>query len=617
MPKCYKELLENFLFNKNLTFLFLSLKGMKNALLILFLLLSQVNYGQNDYVLAEKYYRDGAYKKAITLFKVLLEKNPYNTVYLKRLTSAYQETSQFDTAEKLLKNKASANPNQTYLLVEIGYNYDRQYQKEKAKIYYDKAIASIHENTAMGGFIGRLFKENALLEYAITAYEKTMFHNPNANYQFQVAQIYGEKGDFEKMFTSYIDLVDKNDNYLTTVQRFTSRYITDNKLNSNNILFKKALIKKSVSNPKDVWNTLLSWLFIQQKEYNKAFIQEKSLYKRDPKNITNILSLGYNSFQNNAFATATNCFDFITQNSPVIEQVLTAHLYSVKISIAKNQSNTDQLFAAIYAKYGKKSATLKIQLEQANYLTFKKNKPEKAISVLEHALKITSSKFQKAAIKIKLGEVHVFIGNYNKALIYFSQVQTSIKNHPLAQQARFKVAQTSFFKNDFKWAFAQLKVLKASTTQLIANDALALFLIVSDNQPKDSLDTGLKLYAQAELLAFQNKNKQAIDTLQRVITKFKGQKIEDEALYKQATLFSKTKQFEKAINKYNQIITLDAAGIFVDDAIYQIAEIYNSKLNNTEKASEYYQKIIFDHPSSIYLVEARKKYRKLRGDIIN
>jgi len=216
-----------------------------------------------------------------------------------------------------------------------------------------------------------------------------------------------------------------------------------------------------------------------------------------------------------------------------------------------------------------------------------------------------------------LGEVHVFIGNYNKALIYFSQVQTSIKNHPLAQQARFKVAQTSFFKNDFKWAFAQLKVLKASTTQLIANDALALFLIISDNQPKDSLDTGLKLYAQAELLAFQNKNKQAIDTLQQVITKFKGQKIEDEALYKQANLFSKTNQFEKAIHRYTRIITLDSAGIFVDDAIYQIAEIYNSKLNNTEKASEYYQKIIFDHPSSIYLVEARKKYRKLRGDTIN
>jgi tetratricopeptide (TPR) repeat protein len=617
MPKCYKEILENFLFNKNLTFLFLSLKGMKNWIFILFLLISQVNFGQNEYALAERYYRDGEYKKAVELFKVLFNKNPYNTTYLKRLTSSYQESSQFDTAEKLLKSRLLANPNHTYLFVEIGYNYDRQHQKETAKIYYDKAIASIQKNSGMGGFIGRLFKENSLLDYAIAAYEKTMLYNPTANYQFQVAQVYGEKGNFEKMFTSYINLIDENINALNTVQHYTSRYITDDKLNNNNILFKRALIKKSVSNPKDVWNTLLSWLFIQQKEYNKAFIQEKALFKRNPKNIVNIVRLGYNSFENKAYNTSNNCFDFVLKNSTFIDQILIANLYTLKIFIAKNQPNTDALFETVFGKYGKQSSTLKIQLEHADYLTFKKNKPEQAIAVLEHALKIASSKFQKAAIKIKLGEALVFIGNYNKALIYFSQVQTSIKNHPLAQQARFKVAQTSFFKNDFKWAFAQLKVLKASTTQLIANDALALFLIISDNQSKDSLDTGLKLYATADLLAFQNKNKQAIDTLQQVVTKFKGQKIEDEALYKQAHLFSKTNQFEKAITNYNQIITLDKEGVFVDDAIYQIAEIYNSKLNNTEKASEYYQKIIFDHPSSIYLVEARKKYRKLRGDTIN
>ena len=232
-------------------------------------------------------------------------------------------------------------------------------------------------------------------------------------------------------------------------------------------------------------------------------------------------------------------------------------------------------------------------------------------------MEIAKSKFQKAAIKLKLGDVHVFIGNYNRALIYFSQVQTSIKNHPLAQEARFKVAQTSYFKNDFKWAFAQLKVLKASTTQLIANDALDLFLIISDNQPKDSLDLGLQLYAKADLLAYQNKNTQAIDTLQKVITAYKGQKIEDEALFKQASLYTKTKQFQKAIDSYTYIIALDKEGIFVDDSLYQIAEIYYNQLNNTEKASEYYQKIIFEHPSSIYLVDARKKYRKLRGDTIN
>ena len=590
---------------------------MKKAIILFFIFISSLSYGQNDYMLAERYYRDGAYEKAIQIFKVLYAKNPYNTTYLKRLVSSYQETSQFETVEKLLKQRLITNPKHSYLNVELGYNYEKQQQKETAKIYYDKAINSIKTNNGMGGFIGRLFNDNALLDYAILAYQETMRYNPNANYQFQIAQIYGEKGAFEKMFTSYIDLIDKNEDYLNTVQRFTSRYITDDPLNNNNILFKKALIKKSVSNPKNVWNQLLSWLFIQQKEYEKAFIQEKALYNRNPAYIVNIIDLGYNSFNNNAFDTAKKCFDFILEKSPFIDQILIANLYTVKIAIATNQENIESLFDAIFTRYGKNSATLKIQLAYAEFLTYKKNKPEQAITVLTHAMDIAKSKFEKAEIKLKLGDVHVFIGNYNKALIYFSQVQTSIKNHPLAQQARFKVAQTSYFKNDFKWAFAQLKVLKASTTQLIANDALDLFLIISDNQPKDSLDIGLQLYAKADLLAFQNKNTQAIDTLQRIIRDYKGQKIEDEALFKQADLFSKTKQFQKAINNYTQIIALDKDGIFVDDSIYQIAEIYLNQLINTKKASEYYQKIIFEHPSSIYLVDARKKYRKLRGDIVN
>lgn len=590
---------------------------MRTLLFTIFILISSVNYGQNDFLLAEKYYRDGEYKKATQFYKILHSKNPFNTTYLKRLVNCYQETTQFKVAEKLLKNNLAKNPNLVYLNVELGVNFEKQKQTDIAKIYYEKALNSIDKNVGMGGYIGRLFKESSLLDYAIAAYEKTMLLNPNNNYEFQVAQIYGEKGNFEKMFTSYINLIDKKEQYLNTVQHYTSRYITEDKLNTNNILFKKALIRKSVSKPKDVWNQLLSWLFVQQKEYNKAFTQEKALYNRNPKFIQNIISLGFNSYNNGAFETANACFSFIIQKSPFINQKLTANLYLIKIAIETNQPNINQLFENVFNRYGKNSNTLKIQLAYADYLTFKKNLPEDAITILSKALSTTTSKFQKADIKLKLGDVYVFLGNYNKALIYFSQVQTSIKNHPLAQQARFKVAQTSYFKNDFKWAFAQLKVLKASTTQLIANDALDLFLVISDNQPKDSLDTGLKLYAKADLFAFQNKNKQAIDTLQQIATKFKGQKIEDDALYKQADLYNKIQLFDKAILNYQKIIQLDKEGILVDDAIYNLAKLYELKLNNVEKASEYYQKIIFDHPSSIYLVEARKRYRKLRGDTIN
>jgi len=589
---------------------------MKKLLFLLFIFTSLVIYGQNDFMLAENYYREGAYKKAAEMYKILFQKNPNNTTYLKRLVTSYQETSQFETAKALLTNQLSKNPHQQYLNVELGYNYEKQYQQDTAKVYYEKAINAIEKQPNFGGYIGRLFKLNNQLDYAILAYKKTMKFNKKVNYNFQIAQIYGEKGAFEKMFQSYVNLVDQQENYLKTVQRFTNKYITEDPLNKNNILFKKILIKKSVGNPKNSWNQLLSWLFIQQKEYEKAFVQQKALFKRNPKYLSSIIDLGHISFEGKAFETAKQCFDFVLKNSLFLEEKLNALLFNIKIDIATKQNAIDASFEEVFKTFGKTKVTLPFQIEYADYLTFQKNQPAKATTILLDALKISTSKFQKAKLKLKLGDISVFTGNFNKGLIYFSQVQTSIKNHPLAQEARFKVAQTSYFKNDFKWAMSQLKVLKASTTQLIANDALALFLIISDNQSKDSLPSGLKLYAKADLLTYQNKNKQAADSLQIILTKFKGQKIEDEAFFKQSSLFIKMKLFDKAIANYTKIIALNKEGILVDDALYQLAELYKNKLNNSEKASEYYQKIIFEHPSSIYLVEARKKFRKLRGDII-
>ena len=211
----------------------------------------------------------------------------------------------------------------------------------------------------------------------------------------------------------------------------------------------------------------------------------------------------------------------------------------------------------------------------------------------------------------------VFIGKFNKALLYFSQVQTQLKNHPLSQEARFKVAQTSYFKGDFKWAKTQLKVLKGSTTQLFANDAVDLFLVISDNEPKDSIPSGLVDFANADLLAYQNKNKEAIFIYNSILKKYQGQSIEDEALFKQASLYIKEIQYEKAISNLLKVISIDPEGILVDDSYYLLAEIYENNIKDIKKASEYYQKIIFEKASSIYLVEARKKYRKLRGDSIN
>ncbi|NOR27119.1 MAG: tetratricopeptide repeat protein, partial [Lutibacter sp.] len=271
----------------------------------------------------------------------------------------------------------------------------------------------------------------------------------------------------------------------------------------------------------------------------------------------------------------------------------------------------------LFSTYGKNTKTIQIQAIYAEFLAFRKNEPTTAIAVLKNALKFPINQFQKGHLKTKLADILVFTNKFSSALIYYTQVQNDLKNHTIGQTARFKIAQTSYFKGDFKWAQSQLKVLKNSTSQLIANDALDLNLLITDNAVKDSLKIALKTYAIADLLAYQNKNKQAIDTLEVVLKNYKGHSIEDETLFKQAKLFEKINNFQNAKNNYLQIIKINKEDILADDAHYYLAELYLNKLNNTEKAKEYYQKIIFEYPSSIYLVDARKKFRKLRGDEIN
>ncbi|MFV0247809.1 MAG: tetratricopeptide repeat protein [Tenacibaculum sp.] len=332
--------------------------------------------------------------------------------------------------------------------------------------------------------------------------------------------------------------------------------------------------------------------------------------------LSSIKTLGEIAFDNYDYQTAKECFDLLFEKTDYKADKLHAIYMKLQIGIANKEPNLTEEFKKTFDEFGINSKTLYIQLAYADFLTFHQNKPEKAIPVLEKAINLSTSKYTQASVKLKLGEVLVFTQKFSKALIYFSQVQTQFKNHPLAQEARFKVAQTSYFNMDFTWAKAQLKILKGSATQLIANDATELFLIISNNQPSDSIPTGLTEYAKADLLAYQNKNKLAIATLNTLLVNYKNQNIEDQALYKQALLYTKTKQFNKAAANYEKILQLNPKGLLIDNSLYKLAELYNGELRQPNKASEYYQKIIFNHPSSIYLVDARNKYRKLRGDNI-
>ncbi|WP_121667277.1 tetratricopeptide repeat protein [Mesonia aquimarina] len=587
---------------------------------ILFFLFSSFAFSQS-LELAKNYFEQGEYEKAKSVYKKLYQENPRNLQFTYGLISSMQELAEYEEVENILlnnKKQLSIYPN---LLVELGYNYQLQEENEAAEKYYRQAIDKVNDQPNYAYPIGNAFQKYSLLEEAVQVYEISLSERPNASITVQLARIYGEQGQIEKMFNSFIKLIEEKPEYFYAVNRNFSAYVTEDPENEANQVLRKLLLKKIQQEPKVLYNELLSWLFTQQNDFKKAFIQEKAIAQRSPeKNLSKISSLALIAAEAGEIEDAKEILNYVTENAATDRNKIAAYgnLMQIKIdnSSSEDIEKIEEDFQQIFESFGKENETFQLQIQYAKFLAFNKDEKNNAEELLNNLLAKNINRFQEANIKMVLGDILVLEEKFNQALIYYSQVQKLVENTELAQEARYKVAQTSYYKGDFDWAQTQLKILKTSTSQLIANDALQLNLLISDNSQEDSTQTALKLFAKADLYKFQQKDQQAFSILDSILQQHKGEKIEDEALFRKAQLLESQQKYAMAEAAYQKIVQYFGQDILADDAHYFLAELYQNQLNQSEEAKKHYEEIIFNFADSIYFVESRKKYRKLRGDAI-
>jgi len=385
-----------------------------------------------------------------------------------------------------------------------------------------------------------------------------------------------------------------------------------------NETLRKALIIRAQKNQDVFWNHYLSWFYVQQKEFGKAFIQEKAVYKRNPDSLSDIVNLAQLAIEEDDSETAKEILGFVLENTKDLELLIQANSYLIEMKIDKAPEkdyaaiNTD--LVSLLTEYEISPFTLSLQLIQAHFVAFNLKKPEEGKAIIKKALELQLNTYEEAQAKMELADILLFEEKFNQALIYYSQIEENLKNDVLAHEASLKAAKTSYFQGDFVWALKQFKELKSASTQLIANDAMEYFLLINDNTVADSTQTALKQFAKGDYLLYQNRNQEAIAQFQSILKSFKGQEIEAVTLLRLGKIYEKGSDYNLALSQYQNIIDHHADGIYIDEALFFSAEIYSNKLQQPEKAKPLYEKIIFNHQDSIYFVDARKKYRQLRGD---
>lgn len=598
----------------------------RSLLFIVGILMTAMNFAQDtDQQLANHYYNEGDCDKALPYLEKTFEKNPSKIIF-QRYIHCLKEKGDDREILKVIEAQVDRSPNNYEYKVILAKEYERQNRQRKADKIIDDILDNLPGSPREIINAQKAFTEEGEHERALAVLKRgrqILGNNYPLNAQF--AQVYGDLGETEKMINEYINLLDYNAGMLSTLKRVMPRMIDFESEDSESFeLLKNQLIRAIQKNPNATsYNRLLIWSLIQRRNFSAALVQAKALDKRTTNNGKEVFNLGRIASKNKAYPTARKAFQYVIDlgnDSPYYYSAEKQLLNTQFKAITTTSDYTQEDLNATIANYKKtlermekNGKAIPIIEELAYILAYYADQKEEGVDLLKEALEYPRyNDIGRAEIKVLLADIYVLQGNIWDASLLYMQVEKQFKYESIGNEAKFKNARIFYYDGDFKYAQSQLDVLKSSTSKLIANDAMNLSLLITENLGLDSNYFAMEQFASADLMLQQHQFDTAFQMLDTITAIFPDHNLADDILMRKADAYIFQAEWQLAIEQLEQIAENYKDDILADDALYKIGDIYENQLFDFEKATTYYFRIMKKFPGSLFATKARKRYRALQ-----
>ena len=590
-----------------------------------------------DIRIANNYFLSGDYEKAAMYFdKISNDENSINKIYNYYRLSLI-ELKRFKDAEKLCKARIKKSPENLALNIDLGLVYNYWGKPQKKEQQFNKAIEQIQNNTSYSqvSSLGLAFEKIGQLDFAILVYNAGNKFNTSNPYVFhqKLAYIYNKQGETQKMINTFLALIKQSEGFLSVVQSGFSNCIDFKSNLKEKELLRKSLLKQAQLNPrKIVYTELLAWFFTLESNYESALIQVRAIDKKSGKNGHKIMELGITALNNNEYDVAVKCFDEVISSSSDKELIYDAQnkrLLTFKRKIIDGvKINNKELvdlknnYLGLLNQYNSKADQGRLnkmkfdvlkQLSdlEAHYL----NDYSAANSHIKQAINLPGIDVSKIGeMKLELADILVLQDNIWEASLLYMKLEKKFSDDPIGHQAKFSNAKIYYYTGEFDWCQAQLDVLKASTSKLIANDALELSLLITDNYNMDTTESTMQIFAKADMYKSQYQFDKAINYYDSIINNYKNHSLNDDVLFRKAEINISRYNYMEAVKNLEKIINDYPNSLLIDNSLFELGDIYENKIKDLEKAKKYYKSLLFDYSGSLFVVEARKRFRKLSGN---
>ena len=597
---------------------------MKSFRLIFFLViglaisLHGMSQGETSNIqLASKYYQNGEYEKAQTLYEDLYAQTDYKS-YRDMYLSCLNLLHQYDAAEKFLKKEIKKKKNDLYLYIDLGYIYYSTNRITESNEQFEKAKDLALANETMVANASNAFQYYRQYQQCINLYEKAS-KKFNKKFEIEIGNIFGKEKNYEQMMKHYLDVltsetIDDIEAKLTTI-------LANDNDDSAVATIERMLAEQAQKKPNSgSLNNLTIWLYTQTGRNNLALKQIIAYNKRIANiNDKEILEFGNSMMEIEDFDNAIEAFEYLTNKSPksVYQNEAYVGYLDVKYKITVASLNPDRTkLEELDAQMTKAIKELAIKnaynviISSAQLKAYYLGKYEEAIEVINDAISTNYYKDKNQDLKLLLGDIYLLNNNPWDATLLYAQIEKSNAGTEIVNEARFRKAKLAYYIGQFSWAQAQLDVLKAGTSRLISNDALELSLFIKENYDMDTTETTMQTFARADFYTFSKQYSKALKCLDTITEKYPSHSLSDDVLYRKAQIYEQTNDLEQAASLYEKVFNNYKYDVLADNALYRYAMICERQ-NKTEAAKDAYFKLISEYSGSIFTIEARKKLRNL------
>ena len=438
--------------------------------------------------------------------------------------------------------------------------------------------------------------------------------------------VYQQMGDYDAMTGEYFDLLDHQPGMMNSVQISMQRMLQeapDRRLSDG---IRRALVSRVQEHPDNkVYLEMMIWFSLQENDFRFALEQAEAVDARYPDlgggQVMRVAQIAQN---NDALDVAADGYRYMQRKGKDDAHYFDARKGELEVEFARinhNYTVAAKDLAALKAKYlaafdelGRNDRTVTLMRHYATLMAYHGGDVQEAVSTLDDVLEMPRLKTQvRDEVKLELGDLLLFAGQTWDASLLYMQVEKANKNDLLGSAAKFRNAKLSYYTHDFEWAKSQLDVLRASTSKLIANDAMELSLLISDNMEDDSTYGTLALFADADLLLYRGQLDSAWEAFDAVGRSMLSHPLFDEVLMRKAQIRMKQARYAEADSLLKRLVDFYPEDITADDALMLRAELNEEHLANPQTALECYEKLLLDYPTSLYVDRARKRYNALKA----